>query len=63
MKLPLAELETSTGAAVLEKMVGGISSILSLLRCLLNTAIEIVGGLLDKGIRSLGMRTELEIQI
>lgn len=62
MKLPLAELETSTGAAVLE-MVGGISSILSLLRCLLNTAIEIVGGLLDKGIRSLGMRTELEIQI
>lgn len=23
MKLPLAELETSTGAAVLEKMVGG----------------------------------------
>lgn len=32
--LPLAKLETTRGAAVLEKMVGGISSTLDLLRLL-----------------------------
>lgn len=48
MKLPLAELGTTTEAAVLEKMVGGISFTAGLLRCLLNISIEMVGGLLDK---------------
>lgn len=61
--MPLAELGNTTGAAGLEQIVRAISSTLGLLRCLLKVPVEMVGGLLDKGVQNLGMRIEIEIQI